>query len=261
MTLPVVHIHGGEVTSTVDEMVRHAISKLSHLHLVATKESAERLKRMGEDPWRIHIVGAPGLDEKSISAELLVKKYNLDLSKPAIIVLQHPVTTEIEASANQMRETMEAVKEVGCQAIVIYPNADPGGRKMIEVIERYRKFPFVRIYENIPRGDFLSLMRLAKIILGNSSSGIIEAPLFHLPAINIGTRQCQRERTENVIDVGYSKEQIKKAIKTLINGQRFRGRVKKHKNPYSNIGTERKIAEILSSIEINKKLLEKQIAY
>jgi len=263
--IPVIHSHGGEVTSTVDEIARHAITKLSHIHLVSTLKSAERIIKMGEDPSRIFVVGAPGLDvilnKKLISKETVMKKYKLDLSEPFLLVIQHPVTEEVKESAKQMRETMEALKELKYQSVVVYPSADPGGRKMIEVIEKYRNYPFIQIYQNIPHGEYLNLMKLASVIVGNSSSGIIEAPSFHLPAVNIGRRQEGRERTINVIDVDYNKEQIKKAIKKAIFDKKFREKVKKCKNPYGDGKTGKRIVKILNKIKIDKKLLQKKIAY
>ncbi len=263
--IPVAHSHGGEVTSTVDEVARHATTKLSHLHFVSTKKSAARIIKMGENSWRVFIVGAPGLDvilkEKLILPSQIAKKYKLDLSKPLLLVLQHPITTEIENSAKQIKETMEAIRESGFETVVIYPSADPGARKMIKVIEEYKKYRFIKIYKNIPHKDYLSLMRIASVLIGNSSSGIIEAPSFKLPVINIGERQKGRERADNIIDVGYDKEQIKKGIKEAISDKNFKEKVKKCQNPYGDGKTGPRIAKILSKIPINKKLLEKKITY
>jgi len=199
LSIPVAHIHGGELSSTVDGTVRHAITKLSHIHLPATEKSAERIKKMGEEEWRIFKVGAPSLDEilshKLSSSNKLISKYNLDLSEPVIILIQHPVTEEIEKVEDHMRETMKAIKELGLQTIVTYPNADAGGRKIIKVIESYRNEPFIKIYKSLPREEFLDLMKISSAIVGNSSGGIIEAASFNLPFVNIGTRQEERERS------------------------------------------------------------------
>lgn len=260
-----VHIHGGEVSSTVDEFARHAITKLSHIHLCATQKSRKRIIKMGEEPSRVYVVGAPGLDD-IINAKLYDKKeiekiYNLDFSKPVLLVLQHPVTAEIQESSNQMKETMEAVKETGHQTIIVYPNADAGGRKMIKVIERYRNYPFIQIYKSIPRKDYLSLMKYADVMIGNSSSGIIESPSFHLPVINLGIRQEGRERACNVIDINYKKERILKAIKKVFNDKNFRNKLKKCSNPYGDGKTGLRIAKILSGLKITQRLLQKKLAY
>jgi GDP/UDP-N,N'-diacetylbacillosamine 2-epimerase (hydrolysing) len=265
LTIPTFHIHGGEVTSTVDEHVRHAITKLSHIHLVATKNSAKRIIKMGEDPWRVFVVGAPGLDsilnKKLISPNEIAKKYELNLSKPILLVIQHPVTTELDKAGRQMKETMEAIKELSYQTIVIYPNADAGGRKMIKVIKKYEKYPFIKSFKSIPHQEYLSLMKIASVMVGNSSSGIIEAPSFHLPVVNIGKREEGRERSENVIDVNYDKEEIKRAIKKAIYDKEFKKKVKKCKNPYGNGKTGIKIVKILNKIKLDKKLLQKKMAY
>ena len=265
LTIPVVHVHGGDISSTVDELARHAITKLSHIHLAATKKSAERIKKMGEDFWRVFVVGAPGLDsilnKKLFSKKEIAKKCKLNLREPILLVLQHPVSIEIEDAAWQMKQTMEAIKELRYQSIIIYPNADAGGREMIKVIEQYRKYPFIKIYKNISHQDYLSLMKAANVMIGNSSSGIIEAPSFCLPVVNIGTRQKGRERAESVIDVDYNKEQIKRAIKKAICDKKFREKVKKCKNPYGDGMAGIRIANILTKIKINKKLLQKKITY
>ena len=265
LTIPVAHIHGGDVSSTIDGIVRHALTKLSHIHFPATEKSAERIKKMGEESWRIFKVGAPGLDgilkEKLVSPAKIAGKYKLDLSKPVLLVLQHSVTAEIDNAEQQMGETMKAIKELGFQSIVIYPNADAGGRKIIRVIENYKKYPFIKIYKNIIHKDYLSLMNMADVLIGNSSSGIVEAASFGLPTVNIGTRQEDRERTCNVIDADYNKERIKWAVKKAIYDKKFRENAKNCKNPYGDGRTGKRIAEILSKIKIDGKLLNKQITY
>jgi GDP/UDP-N,N'-diacetylbacillosamine 2-epimerase (hydrolysing) len=245
--------------------VRHAITKLANIHFPATRKSGERIEKMGENVWRIFVVGAPRLDsvfkEKLLSKKEVVEKYNLDLSRPVLLVLQHPVSLEVKEAGKQMKETMEAIKELGFQAIISYPGADSGGRRIINVIEKYRKYPFVKIYKNILHKDYLSLMKVSDVIVGNSSSGIVEAPFFRLAAVNIGTRQGGREKTENVLDVDYKKNQIKRAIQKALSDRKFRQRVKKSKNPYGSGIAAKKITYILAKIKIDKRLLQKQINY
>ncbi|MDD2731845.1 MAG: UDP-N-acetylglucosamine 2-epimerase [Candidatus Pacebacteria bacterium] len=260
LNILVVHSHGGEVSSTVDEVSRHAISKLSHFHFPATDKSKKRLIRMGEDKWRIKEFGAPGLDgilkEKLLSKEEIIKKYKLEDEKPIIIVVQHPVSLESDNASFQIKQTMEAVKETGWPAVVIYPNSDPGSRKMIKVIEKYRKYPFIRIYKNMERRDYLSLLKVSSALIGNSSSGVIEAPCFGLGVVNIGTRQKGREKASNIIESDYDKKQIKEAIEKAV-----KHKFKEIKNPYYKEGTAKKISELLSGIKIDKKLLDKKLAY
>lgn len=266
MNIVLAHIHGGDnARAGLDEYARHAITKLAHIHFPATKKSAERIIKMGEDSWRVHMVGAPGLDsilkEKLIPPSQLADKYKLDLGKPVLLVVQHPVTTEIEEAEQQIKETMETIKELAFQSIVIYPNADAGGRRMIKILEKYRKFPFVRLYKNLSHLDYLSLMRIVKVMIGNSSSGIIEAPSFHLPVVNIGTREQGRERANNVIDADYDKKEIKTAVQKALFDKKFRKKLKESKNPYGRGKAAKRIVKILSSLEINKKLLQKKLTY
>jgi UDP-hydrolysing UDP-N-acetyl-D-glucosamine 2-epimerase len=265
MSIPIAHIHGGEISGNVDEPVRHAITKLAHIHFAATEDSAERIRRMGEEPWRIHVVGAPGLDlilsGKAPQLKEIASKYGLDLSKPLLLVVQHPVVTEADEAASQIRQTLEAVKELKHQTILIYPNADAGGRRMIEVIRGYEKCRFLKTFRSVPHEDYLGLLRLASVMVGNSSSGIIEAPSFGLPVVNIGTRQTGRQRAGNIIDVGYDTEEIIEAINKALHDQYFREKVGQCKNPYGDGKAGERIVRILSEVKLNKKLLEKRMTY
>jgi len=265
MGIPIAHIHGGDISGNVDEPVRHAITKLAHIHFAATKDSADRIIKMGEEPWRVHVVGAPGLDlilnERIREPKETAKKYGLDLSEPVLLVVQHSVITEANEAPNQIRKTLEAIKELGYQTLLIYPNADAGGRRMIEVIKKYEHYPFIKTFRSIPHKEFLSFMKLAGVMVGNSSSGIIEAPSFGLPVVNVGTRQMGRQRAENVIDVNYGKEEIKKAIQRALYDQEFREKVKQGKNFYGDGKAAIRIAKVLSEIKIDKRLLEKRMTY
>lgn len=262
LSITVAHLHGGETSSTVDDLVRNAITKLAQIHLPATAKSAERIMSMGEDPARIFVVGAPGLDailnEVPADPEELAKRYGLDLNAPVLLVIQHPVTLEAEWAGEQMMETMEAISDLKYQTILIYPNADAGGRKMIEVIQKYSHKPHIKTFKNIARRDYLGLMRIACVIIGNSSSAIIEAPSFVLPAINIGTRQLGRERGDNVIDVNYSRNEIKSAIFKALHNDEFRKRMRDSKNPYGDGKSGKRIADIIEKISINEDLLQKR---
>jgi UDP-hydrolysing UDP-N-acetyl-D-glucosamine 2-epimerase len=220
---------------------------------------------MGEDPANIFVVGAPGLDsilnEELIEPKKIAKSYMLDLSKQILLVVQHPVTTEVDDASHQIRETLEAISELKHQTILIYPNADAGGRKMIEVITGYEKYPFIKTFKSIPHKEYISLMKIASVMVGNSSSGIIETSSFGLPVVNIGSRQAGRERAENVIDVDYDKERIKTAIKKSLYDENFKEKVKKCKSPYGNGKAGVRIADVLNKIKIDKKLLQKKLTY
>ena len=267
MNIPIAHIHGGDksVGGHLDDYVRHAIAKLSHIHFEATQQCAERLIKMGEEKWRVHMIGSPAVDailsQKLPNNKTLTQRYNLDLSKPTLLVVQNPVTTEVSKAGEQMKETMRALVKLKLQSIVVYPNADAGARRMIEVIKKYKKYPFIKVYENLPHEDYLSLLKMASVLLGNSTSALIEAPSFHLPAVNIGSRQEGRERSTNVIDVGYDRNKIAAAVKKALYGKKFRAEVKRCKNVYGDGKASQRIVKVLSKIEITPKLLQKRITY
>ena len=265
LTIPIAHLAGGDITSTVDEHVRHAITKLAHIHFPATKKSAERIIKMGENPSNVFVVGAPSLDsilnENLIEPAELSEKYNLDLSKPILLLVQHPVTMEVDDAPYQIRGTLEAISELKYQTILIYPNADAGSRKMIEVIKKYEKYPFIKAFKSIPHKEYLSLMKIVSVMVGNSSSGIVEALSFGLPVVNIGSRQEGRQRAENVIDLDYDKEELKAAIKKALYDEDFREKVKNCESPFGDGKVGPRVADILSNIKIDKKLLQKQITY
>jgi len=263
--IPVAHIHGGEITGNIDESARHAITKLSNIHFVATEKSAERIIIMGENSKYVFIVGAPGLDDilnsQLIDSKLISDKYGIELSEPLILVIQHPVTSEINEAPKQIHETLNAISELNYQTIVIYPNCDAGGRKIIDAIKQYKYNNKINIYENIPRNDYLAILKIASVIVGNSSSAIIEAPSFKKPAVNIGTRQEGRERAENVIDVDYNKKQIIFAIEKALFDKEFNYKLRNVKNPYGDGKSGDKIVQILSEIKIDNKLLQKKLTY
>jgi UDP-hydrolysing UDP-N-acetyl-D-glucosamine 2-epimerase len=265
LTIPVAHIHGGDLSSTVDGQVRHAITKLSHIHFPATKKSAERILRMGEEAWRVHQVGSPAVDTvlntTLLNREQLSMKYDLDFTEPVMLVVQHPVTIECDDAARQMKETLEAVSELKKQAIVVYSNADVGGRSMIELIRLYENNPLFRIFQSLPRIDYLSLLKHASVIVGNSSSGLIEAPSFHVPCVNIGTRQYKRERTANVIDARYDKKDIVKAIDKALCDSQFLEKVEKSESLYGDGRSSKRIVQVLSAVQLDEKLLCKQMTY
>ena len=268
LNIPVIHIHGGDQGDNaghIDDSTRHAITKFSHLHFVATKQSAERIVKMGEEKWRVHFVGSPALDDifsvKLHSKKYLEKKYKINLKKPLIIALQHSVPMQAKIAAKQMKETLEALKEIGVNTVLIYPNSDVGGRSMIKVIKEYENCDFLKIYKSLPRIDYLSLMKYAGAIVGNSSSGTIDAPAFKLPAVNIGTRESVRENAGNKIFVDYDKNKIKKAIQKALFDADFRKRVKRCKSPYGDGRAGLKIVRILKNLKIDDKLLAKRLAY
>jgi UDP-N-acetylglucosamine 2-epimerase (non-hydrolysing)/GDP/UDP-N,N'-diacetylbacillosamine 2-epimerase (hydrolysing) len=264
MNIPVAHLHGGDLSGSVDDFVRHAITKLSHIHLPATYESAERIRKLGEEEFRIFVVGAPGLDSilnnEFIHSNEIALKYNLDLTKPVLVLIQHPISTELESTEMQIRETMDALISFNNQCVIIYPNADAGGRIIIKTIEEHKQYSFIQIHKSLPHKDYLGLLKVSDVIIGNSSSGLIEAPSFNLPAVNIGSRQKNRQRAKNVIDVEHNKADIIEAINKALS-QEFKNEIKDCINPYGDGKTGTKVARILSEIKLDKSLLQKKITY
>lgn len=263
--IPVAHVHGGEKTFTVDELARHAITKLSHIHFAATAQSADRIAKLGEETWRIHTVGAPALDvilnQRLPSCQQLFKKLNLDSKQKIILVVQHPVSEQVNFASIQMEETLKAVTIFNLPVIISYPHADAGGKSMIQVINKYRQNPLVHIFPTIAYQDFLALEREAAVLVGNSSAGMIESSSFHLPVVNIGTRQTGRQRGENVIDAPHEQNQIVKAINFALNDRKFLLRVRTSKSPWGDGHTSEKIVKILSEVNLNNVLMQKQITY
>jgi len=265
MNIPVAHIHGGEVTGTVDESVRHAITKLSHIHFPANEDSKQRIIKLGEKEKNIFVVGAPGLDyiKKTtyLSRSEMLKRFELEDDK-IFLLTQHPVTTERDLVEWQIRETLDAVVELGYQTIVSYPNSDNGGREIIKVIEEYRaKYPFLKVFRNLTQVEYLSFLEIAEVMIGNSSSGIIEAPSFKLPVVNIGSRQGGRLRACNIIDIPYGKESVKAGIKKAISDVSFKKQLETCTNPYGDGNASGKIARILSEIKLDRELIQKRITY
>lgn len=264
MNIPVVHSSGGDISGSIDNSIRHAITRFAHIHFPITTESAERLLKMGEESWRIHMFGTPGIDiemQKTMAPMDVMKKLGFQLEKPLILVIQHPVTTESEDAGWQMGETLKAVCELNEQTVLIYPNSDAGSHKIIEAIKNFELPDNIKLFKNLNRDLFLSIMKSSSVIVGNSSSALVEAPYFNLPSVNIGLRQNGREKTKNVIDVNHDKEEIKDAIIRAINDKDFKENIKKYKSPYSGINVGQKIAEFLAKFEMNKELLQKKLTY
>jgi UDP-hydrolysing UDP-N-acetyl-D-glucosamine 2-epimerase len=263
--LPIAHVHGGDKTMTVDEIARHAITKLSHLHFVATKDSAERVNKLGEEDWRIHTVGAPSLDntlsKKVPSKEGVYSFLKLDPNQKFILVLQHSTTNILGQAQNQIRETIAAVKDFDLPVVVVYPNADPGGQQIIQEIEKEKDNPQFCLFSSIKYEMFLGVEKEAVVWVGNSSSGIIESASFKTPVVNIGERQKGRPQSGNVIDVDYKKGEIKKAIEKSLYDEEYRQKISRVSNIWGDGKAAERVVKVLESLEIGPKLLTKQITY
>lgn len=262
--IPVAHIHGGAVTEgAIDELVRHAITKMSHLHFVSCDEYAHRVIQMGEEPWRVHNVGAPGLD-RVVANQTLPKsessaRVGMDLSLDTLLATYHPVTLELGDLENQVDSFLTALESSGYQIVITYPNSDEGSST---IIEKFHKFSDqhrdrVRLLKNAGTETYLSLMAAVSAMVGNSSSGIVEAPSFHLPVVNIGTRQQGKLRAANVIDVGYSTKEIAAGIQRATSKEFAKGLLGLV-NPYGDGHAGRRIVEVLRTVPLNDRLLRKK---
>lgn len=263
--IPTGQLHAGDRTHTVDEPARHSITKMSHVLFAATNKAAQRLKRMGEDEWRIHVVGAPGLDIINNSdlpkREEIYSFLKLNRNDKFILVTQHPISENVEESDSQMNEIIEALKSFSIPVIVIYPNADPGGRKMIKSIGNIRKNKNFRIFPNVDYRLFLGLEREASAWVGNSSAGVIESASFKTPVVNVGIRQIGRQHGVNVIHVDCHKKQIELAVSKSLFDPEYLKVLRRIKNPWGDGKTGEKVVKVIRELEINNRLLTKQIAY
>ncbi len=268
MNIPIIHVSGGDrVVGNVDDQIRHAVTKLCHIHFTTNDESKNRILKMGEQPFRVFNVGNPGIDrliqEKKISSNELSKLINfkIDYKEKYIVLIQHPLSSEFKDSYRQMKITLEAVKQLKIKTIIISPNSDPGNRDIKKAIKEFDHLKFVYNTHHLKRTTFVNLLRNCSCLLGNSSAGILEAPSLRLPTVNIGNRQKERLHSGNVQFVTHDVKMIKKAIKKALFDKKYIARVNRCKNPYGEGKTGKKIANILSKIKIDKKLMIKDITY
>lgn len=267
MNIPVVHLQGGEVTGSIDEKVRHAVTKLADIHLVCTDMARQRVERMGEDPQAVHVTGCPSID---LAAQILespalgfdpFERYGgvgdaVDLSDGYIVVMQHPVTTEYQEARAHVNETLHAVRECGLPALWFWPNVDAGSDGTSGAIRSFREVEKPRnihFFKNMTPTDFLRLIHNSRCIVGNSSVGIRECAFLGVPTVNIGSRQAGRERGQNVIDVDYDRAAILDAIRRHVD----RG----HLPPDQVYGDGRageRVADLLARVPLR---IEKRLTY
>ncbi|MDG1051845.1 MAG: UDP-N-acetylglucosamine 2-epimerase, partial [Flavobacteriaceae bacterium] len=216
MNIPVAHIQGGEVSGTIDESIRHAMSKFSNFHFTATNETKNRLIKMGEKKENIFVVGCPSIDalnqEKEEDYQKIKKKFKIDIYGSYVVIIQHPVTTEINDVHKQFVETIEALKKIKIQKLFVFPNNDAGSSKIINMIKRYN----FNHCQTLSLKEYKTLLKNSSALIGNSSSGIHEAATYKIPVINIGTRQEGRTKPVNVINVDYSRKEIYNSIKRVL---------------------------------------------
>jgi UDP-hydrolysing UDP-N-acetyl-D-glucosamine 2-epimerase len=268
MNIPVAHTMGGEVSGTIDESIRHAVTKFAHIHFPASKDAQERIIKLGERPQDVYLVGCPRID---LVADIMQKDDGLstlkelfadgvggsfDINKPFVLVSQHPVTTEYGAGEKQITATLAAVKSMGLSAIVLWPNADAGSDDIAKGIRKWREQKLdanMHFFKNLPTATYIHLMRKAACLLGNSSSGIREGAYIGTPVINIGSRQDKRERGANVIDSAHEQKAIESALQVQLNHGRYA-----MEPIYGDGFAGKKIADVLAKCTVQ---LQKRITY
>ncbi len=261
--LPVAHLHGGEASEgAMDNQIRHAITKLAHLHLASAPEHARRIAAMGEEAWRIHTVGAPGLDRIRTATLLSRAEVAAALALPAagpwLVVTLHPVTLEHGDTATHVDELLAALDKVDATLVVTYPNADTAGRTIIQRMEELAaRSPRVRLARSLGDRLYLSLLRHADAMVGNSSSGLIEAPSFALPVVNVGSRQRGRLRGANVIDVEPARDAILHGIQAAL-APAFRRMLEGMRNPYGDGCAAPRIMRVLRETPLDARLAQKR---
>lgn len=261
--IPVAHIHGGELTEgAIDDALRHSMTKLSHLHFVSTQEYARRVIQLGEEPWRVTVSGAPSLDNlqavELLSVAELEEKFELRLDEAPLLVTYHPVTLEHEQTREQAGELLAALNSCERSIIFTAPNADTGGRVVAQMIKEYvAARASAHLVDNLGTQAYFSLMAKSAAMIGNSSSGIIEAASFNLPVVNIGNRQKGRVRGRNVIDVGSRREEIAAGIEKALRAD-FRASLSGTANPYGDGTAADRIIERLKAVALDHRLLVKR---
>jgi len=268
MHIPLVHVQGGEVTGSIDEKVRHAITKLADIHCVSGEQAAQRVIKMGEDPQQVYITGCPSIDLAMQACENQTETLdhiaeqlggvgaNVDLSRPYIIVMQHPVTTEYNQARSHIEQTLQAIQECQIPTLWFWPNVDAGSdgtSKGIRAFRENNETNHIHFVKNLPPENFIQLLNRSQCIVGNSSVGIRESTFIGAPSVNIGSRQNGRDRGENVIDVTYNSEEIKNALLAQIRHGKYTS------NPlYGNGQAGTRIAEAIANASSNT---EKMLRY
>ena len=261
--IPVAHIHGGESTEgAIDESIRHSITKMSHLHFASTDVYARRIVQMGEEPWRVTVSGSPTLDNidelRLLSRQELEVRIGLDLSSPTLLVTYHPVTLEYEQTETQMTELLSALDQIAMPVVLTYPNADTGNQTIIRLAEDFmRRNAHARMVVNLGPDAYFSLMEHASAMVGNSSSGIIEAASFKLPVVNLGNRQAGRIRPRNVIDVDCRREAIVEGVRQATSPG-FRESLSDLVNPHGDGHAAERIVETLKTVPLDGRLVVKR---
>jgi UDP-hydrolysing UDP-N-acetyl-D-glucosamine 2-epimerase len=261
LRIPIAHVEGGEITvGAVDDAVRNALTKMSHLHFACTRRAAERIASMGEEPWRIRFSGSLSLDhlrrERLLSKSQVEKKLGVTIAKGAVLCIYHSVTL-LKNTLQEAEEVFVALDGIQRQVIFIYPNADAGCRELIQRAERFAAVhKSSRVFVNLDHRTYLSLLKNVGVLAGNSSSGIIESTSLEIPAVNVGIRQMGREHAANVIDVPADRKAIQAAIARAL-APAFRRSIRGLESPYGDGGASKRIVRILVRTPLGARLLFK----
>lgn len=272
--IPLVHLCGGDRTvpkaGDVDEPIRHATTKMATLHFTMNEDHANRVLKLGEEPWRVYNTGNPALDRfkkvpKIDKAELLDFfgfSSDLEKEKKVVLVIQHVISGEVAQGADQITQTLEAVTNIDCNCIVNYPNTDMGSREIASVIERYREKSNVRVNRHIPRKEFVNLLRNVDLIVGNSSMALLEGSFLKIPAINVGNRNAQRMNGGNVVTVLAEIAQIKEVAQNILFDGKTSDKLKSCKPVYGDGNAAKRMVKILKDLDKSRtELLAKDITY
>ena len=276
MNIPTAHIEGGDLTEggALDDSVRHAMTKLAHLHFTTNEQASNRILGMGEEPWRVHTVGFPAIDlisEGNFATKVeITEQLGLNLSHPIVLFTQHSVSTEFERAAEQVEPSIDAIKQLadeGIQTVLTYPNNDAGGQAIISELDAFGSLDYknTQVKRSLGRYLYHGILALARdpdirvACLGNSSSGLKETPAFGCPTVNIGSRQEGRLRGENVLDAGYSSNEIYDQIQRSLFDDDFRELCREAKNPYWLGEAGPKIAEVLATTPLGQGLIRKRM--
>jgi UDP-hydrolysing UDP-N-acetyl-D-glucosamine 2-epimerase len=261
--LPIAHIQGGELTEgAIDEAIRHALTKMSHLHFVANEVYRNRVIQMGEQPDRVFVSGAPGIDliraTPPTPAAELKRRIGVKFRSAPLIVTLHPTTLEYASTATQSRALMAALATVDRPLLFTYPNADTAASTIIAAIDDFvAHHANARVIKSLGAADYFGMMAVSAAMVGNSSSGIVEAPTFRLPVVNIGNRQRGRLRAANVIDCEAESGAIVAAIKRAVS-PKFRASLKDLANPYGDGNAAERIVRVLREVPLDASLVEKR---
>lgn len=263
MYIPVAHIQAGERSGNIDGMTRHAIARYAHVHFAANQDAADRLHKTGEQGFRIFNVGSPQLDDfvnGPITSEGEIRKrFKLKKNDPVILLIQHSVTEESYYAYDQMGESLLAVSRFHCPVIIILNNTDAGSSMIRVAIDHY-KTPNMQVVEHISRPNFAGLMNTCDVLVGNSSSGIIESPFFNIPVVNIGNRQKDRIHSSNVVHVNHHSNEITSAIREVLSPE-FVEKTNNASSVYGDGQSSKRIVDVLEELKINQELLAKRMVY